>query len=316
MRIALDRARDYIGVMSFGRLCRWCALVVLGALWSQSAGAQQDSPKTERMRVGDREVAIPAPFQYCDLDAADARDKPLIDALDRLAGDRKVLRRMSPCDELKLWRQDRDAAPIEVMQMLHDPAAGPAERGRIAYLNAIVAGRPVAGREATLKKAADGPPESTGEYRYGHIGLMERTDRALMSADAVVVAIDGRQHEMASLRAWTVAAGQSIVIEVVAPYDGDGAALDWMQTDQRDHVDRLLSANGERARRFDGARPPILTQPAPTPRKPPPLFKPRNPDEEDFFADHGGQVALGMLGGGALLVIVSLLWSRRVRRPA
>jgi hypothetical protein len=295
---------------------RLCALLLFGALSSAPALAQQDSPKTERVRVEGREMSIPAPFQYCDLDAAEERDKLLIDALDRLAADRQVLRRMAPCDELKTWRKDRDTDPIEVMQMLHDPAAGSVERGRIAYLTGIVAGRPVAGRDATLKKAADGPPASAGEYRYGHIALMERNDRTVMSADAVIVLIDGQQHEMASLRAWTVAAGRSILIEIVVPYEGDGAALDWMQTDQRDHVDRLLSANGERARRFDGARPPILTQPDPKPRKPPPMFKPRNPDEEDFFADFGGQIALGMVGGGAALIIISLLWSRRVRRPA
>jgi hypothetical protein len=226
---------------------------------------------------------------------------------------------MAPCDELKTWRKDKDAEPIEVMQMLHDPGAGATDRGRSAFLTAIVAGRPVAGRDATLKKAADGPPADAGEYRYGHIALMERSDRAVMSADAVIVLIEGQQHEMASLRAWTLTmARQPILIEVIVPYDGDGAAFDWMQTDQRDHVDRLLSANGDRARRFDGGpRPPILTQPTPQPRKPPkPLFKPRNPDEEDFFADYGGQIALGMVGGGAVLIIISLLWSRRVRRPA
>jgi hypothetical protein len=304
--------------MVLRHLSHWCALLVLGVLCSGSALAQQDSPKTERIEVGGREMAIPAPFQYCDLDAAEERDKLLLDALDRLAGDRQVLRRMAPCDELKTWRKDKDAEPIEVMQMLHDPAAGTTDRGRSAFLTSIVAGRPVAGRDATLKKAADGPPSSAGEYRYGHIALMERNDRLVMSADAVIILIDGEQHEMASLRAWTVAAGKSILIEVIVPYDGDGAAFDWMHVDQRDHVDRLLSANGERARRFDGGpRPPILTQPDPVPRKPPkPLFKPRNPDEEDFFADYGGQIALGMVGGGAVLIIVSLLWSRRVRRPA
>lgn len=302
--------------MSLRHLCRWCALLVLAALWSAPAVAQQESPKTERVQVGGREIAIPAPFQYCDLDAAEPRDKLLIDALDRLAGDRRVLRRMAPCEELKTWRKDKDADPVEVMQMLHDPAAGATDRGRSAFINSIVAGRPIAGRDATLKRAADGPPSDTGEYRYGHIALMERSDRLVMSADAVIVKIDGEQQELASLRAWTVAAGQSILIEVVVPYEGDGAAFDWLQTDQRDHVDRLLSANGERARRFDGARPPILTQPAPQPRKPPPMFKPRNPDEEDFFADYGGQIALGMVGGGAVLIIISLLWSRRVRRPA
>lgn len=304
--------------MSIRRLGRWCAFLVLGTFCCVSALAQQESPKTERVRIGDREVAIPAPFQYCDLDAADERDKLLIDALDKLAANRQVLRRMAPCDELKAWRKDRDADPVEVMQMLHDPAAGATDRGRAAYLTAVVAGRPIAGRSATLKKATDGPPSGTGEYLYGHIGLMERSDQAVMSADAVVVVIDGQQHEMASLRAWTLAAGQSIVIEVVVPYDGDGSALDWMYADQRDHVDRLLSANGERARRFDSTRPPILTQPDPKPRKPPPILKPRirDPDEEEFFADYGGQIALWMIAGGAALIIGSMFWSRRVRRPA
>ena len=292
------------------------ALLVLGTVWSVPALAQQESPKTERVQVGGREIAIPAPFQYCDLDPADERDKLLIEPLDRLAADRKVLRRMAPCEELKLWRKGSDSTPIEVVQTLHDPAAGPTERGRVTFLNSVVAGRIIVGRNSVLKKAADGAPDGTGEYRYGHIGLMERSDRAVMSADAVIIRVDGTAQEMASLRAWTVTAGQAILIEVVAPYEKDGASLDWMQTDQRDHVDRLLSANGERARRFDGARPPILTEPAPKPRRPPPLFKPRNPDEEDFFADYGGQIALGMVGGGAVLIIVSLLWSRRVRRPA
>lgn len=304
--------------MSVRRLCRWCALVVLAALWSAPAVAQQDSPKTERVQVGGREIAIPAPFQYCDLDAGEARDKLLIDALDRLPAGRRVLRRMAPCEELKTWRKDKDAEPIEVLQMMHDLAAGTADRGRVAFLNGIVAGRPIAGRDATLKRAADGLPSGAAEYRYGHIALMERSDRSVMSADAVIILIDGAPQEMASLRAWTVVAGQPIVIEVVVPYDGDGAAFDWLQTDQRDHVDRLLSANGERARRFDGARPPILTQPAPQPRKPSPMFKPRvrNPDEEEFFADYGGQIALWMVVGGTTLIVVSLLWSRRVRRPA
>lgn len=289
---------------------------MLGALCSAPTLAQQDSPKTERVPVDGRDLLIPAPFQYCDLDATEERDKMLIDTLDKLAATRQVLRRLAPCEELKTWRKDKEADPIEVMQILHDPAAGPVDRGRSAYITSIVAGRPIAGRDATLRKANAGPPDSTGDYRYGHVALMERTDRFVMSADAVFVVIDGRQRELASLRAWTLAAGRSILIEVVVPYEGDGAAFDWMQTDQRDHVDRLLSANGERARRFDGARPPILTEPAPKPRKPPPMFKPRDPDEEDFFADYGGQIALGMIGGGALLIIVSLLWSRRVRRPA
>jgi hypothetical protein len=297
-------------------LRRVAALLVLGTLCSAPALAQQESPKTERMQVGGRDISIPAPFQYCDLDATQERDKLLIEALDKLATDRQVLRRMAPCEELKQWRKDKDATPVEVVQTLHDPAAGSTDRGRVTFLNGVVAGRPVAGRDPILKKAADGVPEGTGEYRYGHIGLMERSDRALMSADAVLIRIDGALEEMASLRAWTVVAGQAILIEVLVPYEKDGAALDWMQTDQRDHVDRLLSANGERARRFDSARPPILTQPDPRPRKPPPMFKPRDPDEEDFFADYGGQIALGMIGGGAVLVIVSLLWSRRVRRPA
>jgi hypothetical protein len=291
-------------------------LLVLGTVWSASALAQQESPKTERVQVGGRDISIPAPFQYCDLDASEERDKLLIEALDKLAADRKVLRRMAPCEELKQWRKDKDATPIEVVQTLHDPAAGSTDRGRTTFLNGVVAGRPVAGRDPVLKKAADGVPDGTGEYRYGHIGLMERSDRAVVSADAVIVLIDGAAHEMASLRAWTVVAGQAILIEVLVPYEKDGAALDWMQTDLRDHVDRLLSANGERARRFDSARPPILSQPDPRIRKPPPMFKPRDPDEEDFFADYGGQIALGMIGGGAVLIIVSLLWSRRVRRPA
>lgn len=292
------------------------ALLVLGALCSAPALAQQDSPKTERVQVGGRDIAIPAPFQYCDLDSAEERDRLLIEALDKLAADRKVLRRMAPCEELKLWRKDKDSTPVEVVQTLHDPAAGSTERGRITFLNNVVAGRPVAGRDAVLKKAADGVPEGTAEYRYGHIGLMERSDRAVMSADAVIIPVDGTAQEMASLRAWTVTAGEAILIEVLVPYEKDGAAFDWMQTDQRDHVDRLLSANGERARRFDSARPPILSEPDPRPRRPPPLFRPRDPDEEDFFADYGGQIALGMIGGGAVLIIVSLLWSRRVRRPA
>ena len=299
-------------------LHRVCMGLAIGALCGGAVLAQQDSPKTERLQIGGREISIPAPFQYCDLDAAEERDKLLIDALDKLAANRRVLRRMAPCEELKTWRKDKDADPIEVLQMLHDPAAAATDRGRAAYLNAIVAGRPIAGRSEMLKRAADGPPSGTDEYRYGHIALVERSDRAVMSADAVIIIIDGKQHEMASLRAWTMAAGQSIVIEVVVPYEGDGAALDWMQTDTRDHVDRLLSANGERARRFDGARPPILTQPDPKPRKPPPIFKPRvrDPDEEEFFADYGGQIALWMMGGGVMLIIGSMFWSRRVRRPA
>jgi hypothetical protein len=291
-------------------------LLVLGALGSAPALAQQDSPKTERVQVGGRDISLPAPFQYCDLDASEERDKLLIEQLDKLAADRKVLRRMAPCEELKLWRKDKDSTPVEVVQTLHDPAAGSTDRGRVTFLNGVVAGRPVGNRDTILKKAADGVPEGTAEYRYGHIGLMERSDRAVISADAVLIRIDGALEEMASLRAWTVTAGQPILIEVLVPYEKDGAALDWMQTDIRDHVDRLLSANGERARRFDSARPPILTQPDPRIRKPPPMFKPRNPDEEDFFADYGGQIAVGMMGGGAVLIIVSLLWSRRVRRPA
>jgi hypothetical protein len=291
-------------------------LLVLGALCGAPALAQQDSPKTERVQVGGRDISLPAPFQYCDLDATEERDKLLIEALDKLAGDRKVLRRMAPCEELKQWRKDKDSTPVEVVQTLHDPAAGSTERGRVTFLTGVVAGRPIAGRDAVLKKAADGVPQGTAEYQYGHIGLMERSDRAVISADAVLIRIDGALEEMASLRAWTVTGGQAILIETLVPYEKDGAAFDWMQTDARDHVDRLLSANGERARRFDSARPPILTQPDPRIRKPPPIFKPRNPDEEDFFADYGGQIALGMIGGGAVLIIVSLLWSRRVRRPA
>src|SRR6185436_1664371 len=95
----------------FLALSRRCAIAG-AALWivlAASAVAQQDSPKTERMQLGGREIAIPAPFQYCDLDATEERDKLLIEPLDKLAGDRKVLRRMAPCEELKQWRKDKEA---------------------------------------------------------------------------------------------------------------------------------------------------------------------------------------------------------------
>src|SRR6202008_4421816 len=108
---------------------------------------------------------------------------------------------------------DKDSEPVEVMQMLHDPAAGPTDKGRPAYLTAIVAGRAIHGRKATIERAGEGPPAGTGEDTYGHIAVMERSDQAVMSADAVVIVVDGQDHSMVSLRAWTLTAGQSILIE-------------------------------------------------------------------------------------------------------
>ena len=48
---------------------------MLGTLCGAPALAQQDSPKTERVRVDGRDISIPAPFQYCDLDATEAREQ-------------------------------------------------------------------------------------------------------------------------------------------------------------------------------------------------------------------------------------------------
>lgn len=287
------------------------AVLAVMALASIAARAQDDRPATPlKVDIEGRTVVLPAPFGYCDLDPDQARDRLLIDGLDRLPQQDRVLRRMSPCDELKSWRNDAAADPIEVVQFLWPERMGAVGTDRRAFLRRAVPGD-VLGKARAIERAGQGFPADATERIFATIGVVERTDRAAMLAQAVVARIDGKPHQLITLSATTAVGPTAVTAQVLSPYD-DGSELDWMLRDGIEHVDRLLSASGERSRRFRESRP---QRPEDVPPSDVATRKTRVPRERSpsFFDTHGGYIALGMLGGGALLIAIGLLVARRLR---
>jgi hypothetical protein len=281
------------------------------ALLAQAALAQdrQQAP-TVKVEIGGETISIPTPFGYCDLDPAEARDKLLIDGLDRLARQDRVLRRVSPCDELQAWRADKTHDPIEVVQFLSSSRLGDAGDGRRDFLRRAVPGD-VLGKARVLERAGQGFPAGLAEGEFSTIGLIERTERAAIQAQAAVTRIDGKSQRLIAVTATTAIGPAPIVAQVLTPYD-DGSELEWMVRDAREHVDRLLSASGETSQRFRDSR-------APRPEDVPPgdvtTRKVRTPRDRTpgFFDANGGYIALGLVVGGALLIGIGLLVARRLR---
>lgn len=291
---------------------RLFAFVVAAAVLLPPAALSQERQQatTQKVEVGGETVTLPAPFGYCDLDPAERRDRVLIDGLDRLPQQDRVLRRLSPCDELKAWRTDASHEPIEVVQILWPSRLGSVTGDRLAFLRRSVPGE-VMGQPRVLDLAAQGFPASAEETTFAIIGTTERTERAAIQAQAVVARIDGKTHNLLAVSATTALGPTPIVTQVLSPY-ADGSELEWMLRDAREHVDRLLSAGGEASRRFGDRR-------APQPGEAPPgdvrTRKVRVPREKntDFFDIYGADIALGLLIGGAALIAFSLLVARRLR---
>ncbi len=284
--------------------------VAAAALLPLTALAQdrQQAP-TLKTEIDGETIAIPTPFGYCDLDPAEPRDKLLIDGLDRLARQDRVLRRLSPCDELKAWRTDkarRDA--IEVVQFLHAARLGDVD-DREEFLHHAAPGDAV-GKAQVLKQAAQGFPSGVAEGDFSTIGLIERTERAAIQAQATATRVDGASQRLIAVTAITAVGPVPVIAQVLTPYE-DGSELDWMLRDAHEHVDRLLSANGEDSQRFQGRAPraqdplpgDVATRKTRTPRQHTP----------GFFDNNGGYIALGLVVGGALLIAIGLLAARRLR---
>lgn len=285
--------------------------VAAAALLPLTAPAQdrQQAP-TLKTEIDGETIAIPTPFGYCDLDPAEPRDKLLIDGLDRLTRQDRVLRRLSPCDELKAWRTDqarRDT--IEVVQFLHAARLGDVDDDREEFLHHAVPGD-AAGKAQVLKQAAQGFPAGLTEGDFSTIGLIERTERAAIQAQAAVARVNGDSQRLIAVTATTAVGPVPVIAQVLTPYE-DGSELDWMLRDAHEHVDRLLSANGEDSQRFQGRAPraqdplpgDVATRKTRTPRE-------RTPG---FFDHNGGYIALGLVVGGALLIAIGLVVARRLR---
>lgn len=293
-----------------GRPLLLAAALTLGVL-PHAAGAQErEQATTLKVEVDGTTIAVPAPFGYCDLDPERPRDRLLIESFDRLPQEDRVLRRMAPCDELKSWRADKDAQPIEVVLVLSAGRLGNAGDDRRAFLRRAVPGE-VLGKTRTLERAGQGFPADASERAITTIGLIERSDRAAIQAQAVVAQIDGTPHKLIAVSATTAIGPVPLIAQVWSPYE-DGSELDWMLRDAREHVDRLLSASGEASRRFRETRPrsPDDVPPGDVSTRRVRVPRDRSPG---FFDAHGGFIALGMIVGGVALIAIGLLVARRLR---
>jgi hypothetical protein len=281
------------------------------ALLSPIARAQDaERAPTLKVEIDGRTISLPAPFGYCDLDPDRARDKTLIEAVDALPRSGRSLRRMAPCDELKVWRQDNDADPIEVVVFLSAEGLGTAGEDRRAFLRRAVPGE-VLGKAKIVERAGQGFPSDASERAIAVIGLVERNDRAALQAQAAIARLGAAPRRLIGVTATTAIGPTPVVIEIWSPYD-DGSELDWMLRDAREHVDRLLSASGETSRRFRESRPPRAEDGPPGDVSTRRVRVPRE-RAPGFFDAYGGYIALGMLVGGALLIGVGMLIARRLR---
>jgi hypothetical protein len=293
-------------------LFMWRFVIALGALvlLPGAALAQDPQAKTLKVEIEGKAVSVPAPFGYCDLDTDQTRDRDLVSGLDRLPLEDRVLRRMAPCAELKSWRSGQATDPIEIVQFLTAPRLGNAGEDRRAFLRNAVKGETL-GRARTIERARQGFPEEAKETTMATIGLVERNDRAAVVVQAVMMPVAAVDRRMLVVSATTTVGPAPLVIQVISPYD-NGSEVEWMLRDAREHVDRLLSANGEASRRFRDNRPPVPSDTVPGDVA---TRKTRVPRERTpgFFDRHGGYIALGLLLGGAALIAVGLLVARRLR---
>ena len=286
------------------------AVAALGLLPAAAPAQERQQATTQKVEVGGETVSVPAPFDYCDLDPANRRDRVLIEGLDRLPQQDRVLRRLSPCDELKSWRADKVQEPPEIVQILWPSRLGTPGDDRRAFLRRAVPGE-LLGQARVLNLARQGFPSGAEETTFANIGLVERSERMALQAQAVVARIGGGAHKLIAASATTAVGPTPLVTQVLSPY-ADGSELEWMVPNAREHVDRLLSANGEASSRFGDRR-------APRPEELPPgdvrTRKVRVPRERTtgFFDNYGGEIALGLLIGGAALIAIGLLVARRLR---
>lgn len=288
--------------------------VIAIAVWALTSSAvlAQDRQQATTLKVDleGRTIAVPAPFGYCDLDPAQPRDQLLIAGFDRLwKAPERVLRRMSPCDELESWRAEKTQDPIEVVLTIFQSQYRTTSGDRRSYLRRTAPGEPT-GRDGIIDRAGEGFHAGPAEDRLSTIGVIERNDRAALLAEQVIIRIDDKNRDLSVLAARTAIGSTPILIHVYSPYD-DGSELDWMLRDAREHVDRLLSANGESSRRFRESRPsPQETAPGDVRTR-----KTRVPRERTtgFFDINGGYIALGMVIVGTLLIGISLVVARRLR---
>jgi hypothetical protein len=234
----------------------------------------------------------------------------LIEGLDGLPQQDRVLRRLSPCDELKAWRAEKVQELPEIVQILWPSRLGSAGEDRKAFLRRAAPGE-LMGEARVMELARQGFPSGAEETTFARIGLIERSERLALLAQAVVARIGGTPYKLIAVSATTTVGPTPLISQVLSPYL-DGSELDWMVPNGREHVDRLLSANGEASRRFGDRR-------APRPEDLPPgdvrTRKVRMPRERStgFFDEHGGGIALGLLIGGAALIATGLLLARRLK---
>ena len=286
------------------------AVTALGLLPAAAAAQDRQQATTLKVEVGGETVSLPAPFGYCDLESGHRRDRVLIEGLDRLPQQDRVLRRLSPCDELQSWRADKVQEPPEIVQMLWPSRLGAVGDDRRAFLRRAVPGE-LMGQARVLDLARQGFPSGAEETTFANIGLIERSERMALLAQAVVARIGGSNYKLVAVSATTAVGPTPLITQVLSPHV-DGTELDWMVHNAREHVDRLLSANGEASQRFGDRR-------APRPDEVPPgdvrTRKVRVPRERTtgFFDIYGGEIALGLLIGGAALIAVGLLLARRLR---
>jgi len=288
------------------------AITVAALCLLPAAAPAQDRQQatTLKVEVGGETVAVPAPFGYCDLETANRRDRVLIEGLDRLPQQDRVLRRLSPCDELQSWRADKVQEPIEVVQVLWPARLGTVGDDRRAFLRRAAPGE-MMGQARVIELARQGFPSGAEETTFANIGVIERTERAAVQAQAVVARIGDRSFRLVAVSGTTAVGPTPLITQVLSPY-GDGSEVEWMARDAREHVDRLLSTNGEASRRFGDRR-------APRPEEAPPgdvrTRKVRLPRERStgFFDIYGGEIALGLLVGGAALIAIGLLVARRLK---
>lgn len=285
------------------------AAAVLGLTSTVALAQDRQQATTLKIDVEGRTISVPAPFGYCDLDPAQPRDRVLIAGFDRMWERARVLRRFSPCDELESWRAGKVQEPIEVVLTIFEPGRNTTSGDRRAFLRRVAPGEPM-GKQGAMDRAGEGFQAGPTEDQFSSIGVIERNDRAAFVAEQVIVRIDGKPRELAVLSAPTAVGSTPLLIHVYSPYD-DGSELDWMLRDAREHVDRLLSANGEPSRRFRESRPtPGETAPGDIRTR-----KVRTPRERTigFFDVNGGYIALGMVIGGALLIAIGLIVARSLK---
>ncbi len=295
--------------------CLAFAAAILGG--GGVAASAQEQARTIKATVSGKEIAIPAPHGYCDIEPDQRRDKLLLDGIDAIGEGQRTLRRLAPCSELKAWRNDKSPDLPELVQILAPPVtmAGNQKAGRAGWLEAVTGNRPPLGVAALKKVVQRGFPD--GARKSAPLGLVEKDGRAAHVADAVLASFDGESHELLSMRAWTMTlnTGVPLLVQSLRAFDTDPQTVDVAIVEQRDHVDRLLSANGEPSSRFSPSRPPPVAQPRLDRDLPKARPRPTVRSNDDFFGRHGGLIALGMMGTGLALILASRVGGRFVRRP-